>query len=485
MEYLLVRFIGDDILHIVPTKKVSTINEELVHAPYKRMGYYEARPIEYSDDKNYLEKKKEVLEEQASEDNRNEEHHEDSDDSVKDPDYEPEEGRTEIYKAKSLLQESSAEAKNIQPIQHIAVKHVSGNPDMDYKELELFDTECKSKRHFCIYCKTLHTKFARHLELKHKDEVNVKQFLSLEKKSSLRKKIINDIRVQGDYMYNTSKDYNQNKHLIVVRRPKRGLDVSKKSGDFKPCGNCGGMYSAKSLIQHYRKCMKDRMKGSKDVLFSSKRKSLFISSEVMPVLRNEVLTKLKNDAITETILADPLIILFGNRLCQKYRSPHLHKMIRARLRCVARFVITIKAIQEKINKLEDCYDPEFYDDVIKAINDMCGLNINDGRYKAPATAFAVGSYLMKISFYLTTEYIKRKDYVAQKNIKRFIHLLKDGLSHDVYKTVQENQLEMNRRKKTDLPGLEDIQRLSCYLEKCRKKHYENLEKNLLIMTLKN
>ncbi|VEN50348.1 unnamed protein product [Callosobruchus maculatus] len=142
MEYLLVRFIGDDILHIVPTKKVSTINEELVHAPYKRMGYYEARPIEYSDDKNYLEKKKEVLEEQASEDNRNEEHHEDSDDSVKDPDYEPEEGRTEIYKAKSLLQESSAEAKNIQPIQHIAVKHVSGNPDMDYKELELFDTEC-------------------------------------------------------------------------------------------------------------------------------------------------------------------------------------------------------------------------------------------------------------------------------------------------------------------------------------------------------
>ncbi|VEN59204.1 unnamed protein product [Callosobruchus maculatus] len=98
MEYLLVRFIGDDILHIVPTKKVSTINEELLHAPYKRMGYYEARPIEYSDDKNYLEKKKEVLEEQASEDNRNEEHHEDSDDSVKDPDYEPEEGRTEIYK---------------------------------------------------------------------------------------------------------------------------------------------------------------------------------------------------------------------------------------------------------------------------------------------------------------------------------------------------------------------------------------------------
>lgn len=48
-----------------------------------------------------------------------------------------------------------------------------------------------------------------------------------------------------------------------------------------------------------------------------------ILKKVFPVLRG--------DEITRTFLSDDLIIKFGNRLCQKYRSPNLYNMIRARL----------------------------------------------------------------------------------------------------------------------------------------------------------
>lgn len=60
--YCLVKYI-DDILQIVQTKSLFEITkDELYWAPYKRMGYYEAKPIFYSDDRYNLGKKKKKLE---------------------------------------------------------------------------------------------------------------------------------------------------------------------------------------------------------------------------------------------------------------------------------------------------------------------------------------------------------------------------------------------------------------------------------------
>ncbi|KAL3287145.1 hypothetical protein HHI36_001624 [Cryptolaemus montrouzieri] len=159
-------------------------------------------------------------------------------------------------------------------------------------------------------------------------------------------------------------------------------------------------------------------------------------------------------------------------------------MIRSKLRCVAKFYITLKEIVPHITKLEQCFDPEYYDDVIKAINVMCTLNEQTGCYKTPATAFAIGSYLKKISFYLVTEYIKRKDDVGQKNIKDFLHLLQEGLSHDIYKTVEENQLEQKRKRKIDLPNSEDIHCLSDYLEKQRIIYTKKLKSTFSVQVFK-
>lgn len=342
---------------------------------------------------------------------------------------------------------------------------------MDYRDLNVSHANSKSKRHFCMFCRTLQTKFARHLLNKHKMEAAVKEFSSLEVKSTIRAKLINAIRTQGDLMFNTNREYNKNNSLIVVRRP--ALKRERSASHFKPCGKCGGMYSSLSLSHHYRRCEPNRAKGSKDVLINSRKRCTLITT-ACAVLKKEILPVLRDDNVTKTILADNLIIAFGNRLCQKYRSPHLHKMIRARLRCVAKLFLTIKADRPDINKFETCFDPEFYDCIINAINKMCQLNEETGRYKSAATAFAVGTYLKKISFYLISEYIKKKDRERQNDVKDFLQLLQEGLPHDVYKTVGENQLELKRKKVIELPSTEDIITLRNFLNERRELYMQRL-----------
>lgn len=56
-KYCLVRFVEDNILYVVPVKKIKPINEKFVWAPYKKMGCYEAIPIEFHDDRNVLEQR--------------------------------------------------------------------------------------------------------------------------------------------------------------------------------------------------------------------------------------------------------------------------------------------------------------------------------------------------------------------------------------------------------------------------------------------
>lgn len=344
--------------------------------------------------------------------------------------------------------------------------------DMDYRHLNVSQAKSRSKRHFCMFCHTLQTKFARHLQNKHKMEDAVKEFSSLEVKSRMRAKLINALRTKGDLMYNTSTKYNINNNLIVVRRP--ALNKHRDASHFKPCGRCGGMYSLLSLSHHYRICEINRIKGSRDTLINSKKRCLFVT-KACSTLKNEILPVLRDDEISKTIITDGLIIAFGNRLCQKYRSPHLYKMIRARLRCVAKLYLTIKKDKPDIDGFETCFDPEYYDCIINGINKMCQLNKETGKYKSAATAFAIGTYLKKISFYLLSEFIKTKQKERQNDVKDFLQLLQEGLPHDVYKTVDENQLEQKRNKKIELPSSDDIIALRNFLNRRRELYMQRLK----------
>lgn len=55
VKYCLVEFIEDYILYVVSSKSIETINEKLVRVPYKKMGFYEAAPLDFNDNRKLLE----------------------------------------------------------------------------------------------------------------------------------------------------------------------------------------------------------------------------------------------------------------------------------------------------------------------------------------------------------------------------------------------------------------------------------------------
>lgn len=68
-KYCLVRFIEDNILYVVLSKRLDPIEENLVWSPYKKMGFYKAIPLEFDDDRMLLEKKKKDMKQQEKERN--------------------------------------------------------------------------------------------------------------------------------------------------------------------------------------------------------------------------------------------------------------------------------------------------------------------------------------------------------------------------------------------------------------------------------
>ncbi|KAJ8974305.1 hypothetical protein NQ317_009545 [Molorchus minor] len=248
----------------------------------------------------------------------------------------------------------------------------------------------------------MQSKFARHLENKHLDKSPVKLFLSLPKKSAERLHIIDKLRKEGDFIYNSDSSYNQG-DIILVRRPQ--IVKNRNAEHYLPCANCNAMYSKLSLNVHYRMCLKDREKFKKDTLCASRMK-------------------------------------------MKQRP--------------------------EVKNFESIFDPIYYDDMIRSINNMAGLNEKIGKYKSPSTAACICSYLKKISIYLVTELIKRNDKTKLERVRDFYQLMEDGCTYDIYKTVSENQMEMKRHKTVKLPSSNDINMLRDYLDKYIHHHFKLL-----------
>lgn len=343
---------------------------------------------------------------------------------------------------------------------------------VNHRSLRIETSNYITKKHFCTFCKTKQTKLARHFLNKHKNEREVMLFSNLPVKSIVRLKIISKLRKQGDAVYNCDENYNKG-DIIVVRRPQ--LKKKRNAEHYLPCSECLGLYSILSLRAHYRKCCNTKNKFQRNVVVESRVKT-FVNLKANTIMRNKILPPIRFDVVGRLVRNEDLIILFGNRLTQKYRSPHLYKMIRSRLRCVANLYWHYQQRNPQIKKFEDMFDPQKYDEVVTSINKMAGLNEDTGQYKAPATAANIGTYLKKISLYLISDMIKQKNQKKLQDVREFLQLLEDSLTYDIYKTVTENQLDIKRNKIINLPTIDDISLLRDHLNKMIKLNFEKLRK---------
>ncbi|XP_046619499.1 uncharacterized protein LOC124304842 [Neodiprion virginianus] len=188
-----------------------------------------------------------------------------------------------------------------------------------------------------------------------------------------------------------------------------------------------------------------------------------------------VFAVLREDAIVRLIRYDRLLILYGNKLCRKYKKQHDGDMIRANLRMLGRLLSALKEINKNIIEFATIYDPKYYDDVISAINIVSLFNEKTNTYTHPSTAYSLGSLVKQIGNLLITDCIKRHDAIQKANTEDFLKLAFDDIGVSVNKTVVESQTQQKRRKKTELPSVQDIKKLLAYVDKKRKSAYQILE----------
>ncbi|XP_037813667.1 uncharacterized protein LOC119604853 isoform X2 [Lucilia sericata] len=330
----------------------------------------------------------------------------------------------------------------------------------------------KSKKHFCIFCKTLQTKLARHLIHKHKSEKQVKAILHLPKKNRERVKLIDQLRKDGDYLHNTTKSLNTG--ILICTRQQQSK-VNNEANDYVCCKKCKGFYSKKTLRLHLRKCGVFS-KNDRTNLIAGRRLTQYIHEGANEILKTKIFPILRDDKITRVIRYDDLIIKFGNKLAEKYTLTHQHDMVRSHLRLLGRFKIAINEFCPDINELKQIFKPQFFDACIKALRKVANWDNSLMWFKTPAVAQHLTSLIKKCGYKQRTELIKIQDEDLKKDLDDFLLLWEEEIPTLINKKACEDQANQKRNKKTVLPSREDIKKLYLYLKNKIIEEIKVLEK---------
>lgn len=112
--------------------------------------------------------------------------------------------------------------------------------------------------------------------------------------------------------------------LITVRQSQ--AKYKNIADDYNCCSNCKDLYSKRTIRLHYKKCKATHKKGVHEISVIGRRLTGYFHSCANKVLREIIFPVLRDDAVTRCIKYDELI-LFGNKLCERYTSSHQHDMI--------------------------------------------------------------------------------------------------------------------------------------------------------------
>jgi hypothetical protein len=209
------------------------------------------------------------------------------------------------------------------------------------------------------------------------------------------------------------------------------------------------------------------------------QKNYWIHNNASHVLKNVVFPILRDDLVTRSIRYDQLLITYGNKLAVKYKHLHQHDMIRSRLRLLGRFWLTMKKFNKELEQFSSIYDPLYYDNCIKSVQEIAQLDKDSNIYKAPATASSLGTLLKQVGNLFITERIKIHDYKQKENAENFLKILQEDYGTTINKVVEETQAQKRRQKKIILPSMDDIKKLYNYLIQKRKTAYDQLKQEFV------
>ncbi|XP_067614230.1 uncharacterized protein [Eurosta solidaginis] len=286
-----------------------------------------------------------------------------------------------------------------------------------------------------------------------------------------RKKIIETLRLRGNYLYNTNSIYNKTGELIVSRRPKE----HRSAAMYKTCHNCKGVFSFKSIRRHRQSCLGASAKGTRSNVVLSRRIEGRLHQDANPRLI-KIMAVLREDDIVRLVRYDELLIKFGNCLCEKYYKLQQEEMIRNRLRTLGRLLATMKDIDPDITDFKSIYNPPYYKTMVKAVRVISGFDPMTGVHMTPSLATSIGTYIRAVGELLKLHWVENNADEKEKVVDKYLFLHSMQYSQVINRIAREDQCEKQRQQIKPLPTTSDIKKLASYLNGKMISSYENLQR---------
>jgi len=283
----------------------------------------------------------------------------------------------------------------------------------------------------------------------HCHEEKVKELMSFSKKSKEKKKLLAQLRNEGNFRHNINVLKKKKGEIIVVRRPS---SMKTSHEDYLPCLTCLGFFYKADLYRHEcgstTESESSSIRSSRQVLLSL----IIEQSDDM----SRILANMKNEEMSQQIRGDGLLLQYGENLAHKYSMlDNLDNFIRQQLREMA---VLHKQLKETHPDAEFSmfFKPEHFDNVISSVHCLTGKGKN---ITTPSRALKIGQGLKKCCQILLGQSLRERDPALKQNVQEFLTLLNNEWSEKVSSHALRTIHTKKFNKPTDIPLTEDLVQL--------------------------
>nr|CAI5862353.1 unnamed protein product [Callosobruchus analis] len=282
----------------------------------------------------------------------------------------------------------------------------------------------KYKKSICKYCdqEVISRHFSRHLERKHKDELEVKELMDKEPNSKEKKQLLLLIRNQG-----CLEDGLRGK--IIPKKYKPGEEISER--DFALCKYCKGFFKRLYLSRHV-KIVSQNLGESEDVSHPLTQSYIYTAcqrkyGEVLSKLqvKKGIFERMQADEVTKIAANDILIIYYGEDFTQKNQMKRRFYHISNKLRECAKFLIEMKKYIPGCD-LISVLKPEYFDNTIEAVKSISKYDPSKRNFGAASLALHFRTNLINLCDLAMKLILRKKNsilIVTLIDIERFKNLV--------------------------------------------------------------
>lgn len=160
---------------------------------------------------------------------------------------------------------------------------------------------------------------------------------------------------------------------------------------------------------------------------------------------------------------DWLAIMYGNDLCLNYSPDYQHGYIRSKLRACAKVLMAAKTISSEVSDFSSLFHVTQCNTVVDAIRQVAKFDPQTKLFGAPGTALTAVTLINTVGEVLLIERMKKNKPEQERNVERFLTVFKKDVKTKINKLVAATQAKNKRRKKENIPTLDDVNKLVSFL----------------------